>query len=144
MSIDKLCSHPRAVSWVECDYCKNWFHCLCTCWRYKNIKNMKFVCVLCIPNWIMLVLLLFTRWIRTGITNDWLDLACSHALFMSEKVYFLLSNNRGITRLERLCPYFLVCGRILSLSRMLVEHWCRYHCNTNMLCLNRASVFKKD
>ena len=34
--VDGSCSHPRAVTWVECGKCYVWYHCICV-----NVSTMK-------------------------------------------------------------------------------------------------------
>ena len=42
------CDHPKARSWIACDQCSSWYHCLCVGVRHKKEDTVDFTCYACI------------------------------------------------------------------------------------------------
>ena len=42
------CDHPKARSWIACDQCLSWYHCLCVGVRHKKAETVDFTCYACI------------------------------------------------------------------------------------------------
>ena len=42
------CDHPKARSWIACDQCSSWYHCLCVEIRHKKAETVDFTCYACI------------------------------------------------------------------------------------------------
>ena len=42
------CDHPNARSWIACDQCSSWYHCLCVGVRHKKEETVDFTFYACI------------------------------------------------------------------------------------------------
>ena len=42
--IDGNCSHPRAVNWVQCGGCFQWYHCVCVGLSARKARSGEFTC----------------------------------------------------------------------------------------------------
>ena len=54
-SMELLCSHKKAVTWVQCGQCITWYHCRCVnvLPSTAKVNTFQFVCSLCALCWEM-------------------------------------------------------------------------------------------